>query len=161
MNIRRAKIEDAAEACLVIRRSITELGALDHRGDPRRLADWLSNKTVENVRRWISESRFFVAEQEGRLLGVSAMTDTGMITLNYVSPDARFRGVSKRLMRCMEDDARALGLEACELESTQTALRFYQALGYAVSARSDALPLTGTQAMMLAKRLGPPDDSAG
>jgi hypothetical protein len=34
----------------------------------------------------------------GTLLGIAAMTDTGKITLNYVSPHARFQGVSKALI---------------------------------------------------------------
>jgi hypothetical protein len=39
MNIRRAKIEDAAEACTLLRRSITEICGLDHRRDK----DYLQN----------------------------------------------------------------------------------------------------------------------
>ena len=156
MNTRRARIEDAAEACLVMRRSIAELCSLDHGGDKSIIAKWLSNKTVENVRRWILESHFFVAEEAGTILGVAAMNESGKITLNYVSPDARFRGVSKALMLCMEDNAKALGFEECQLESTQTALRFYQELGYAVSGRSYVLPLTGTEAAVLVKPLAPP-----
>lgn len=157
MNVRRARIEDAAEACLVLRRSIVELCSLDHGGDEKITAKWLSNKTVENVRRWILQCHCFVAEGEtGRILGLAAMDDSGKITLNYVSPDARFRGISKALVRCMEDKAKALGIEECHLETTQTALRFYQELGYAVSGGSYVLPLTGIQATVLAKRLLPP-----
>ena len=109
MNIRRATIEDAHEACAVLRRSISELCLLDHGGDPKFLARWLSNKTVENVRRWILESHFFVAEEGGALLGCAAMIDSGKITLNYVAPGARFRGVSKALMSRLEATANALG----------------------------------------------------
>jgi GNAT superfamily N-acetyltransferase len=50
--------------------------------------------------------------------------------LNYVSPDARFRGVSKALMRGLEARALELGVEACTLESTGTARRFYLSMGY-------------------------------
>jgi N-acetylglutamate synthase-like GNAT family acetyltransferase len=156
MNTRRARSDDANAACLVMRRSITELCALDHGGDAQLLAKWLSNKTAENVKRWISQSNVFVAEQAGRILGVAALDGSGKITLNYVSPDARFRGVSKVLVRCMEEEAKARGLEECWLESTQTALRFYRDLGYAVSDRSYILPLTWTPATVLTKRLRPP-----
>ena len=155
MNIRRAKIDDAAEACAVVRRSITELCHLDHGGDATLLAKWLSNKTVENVSRWISESHFFVAEEGGRIVGVAAISDSGKISLNYVSPDARFRGVSKALLLWMEDNARALGIAECRLETTQTALRFYQALGYVRTGQSYVLPLTGSPAIILSKCLRP------
>ena len=60
------------------------------------LGKWLSNKTVENVTWWIRQSHVVVAEEAGTLLGVAAMTDTGKITLNYVSPHARFQESAKR-----------------------------------------------------------------
>ncbi len=109
IKIRRANTQDVAWACSVIRKSIAELRYLDHGGDEAYLSKWfLSNKTVENVRRWISQSHFFVAEHEGRIVGVVAMTDSGKITLNYVDPPFRFRGVSKVLMLAIEEHARAL-----------------------------------------------------
>ena len=58
------------------------------------------------------------------------MTDKGEITLNYVSPDARFRGVSKALLAALEARARELGNDVCTLASTETARRFYLAAGY-------------------------------
>ena len=58
------------------------------------------------------------------------MTKAGMITLNYVSPDARFQGVSKALLAALERTAAELGLKQCRLESTKTARRFYEAAGY-------------------------------
>jgi GNAT superfamily N-acetyltransferase len=153
MNIRRARIEDAAEACVVLRRSIAELCHLDHGGDEKHLAKWLSNKTVDNVARWIGQTNLFVAEEAGRIIGVAAITDSGKVTLNYVAPTARFRGVSKALMLRLEETARALGVLECRLESSQTALRFYQALGYVKTEQSYVLPLTGSMAVVLCKRL--------
>jgi len=160
MHTRRARIDDAADACLIIRRSISELCVADHGGDQKLLANWLANKTIENVEKWISQSHFFVAEEAGRLLGVAAMDASGKITLNYVSPDARFRGVSKALVHCMEEEAKARGIEECRLESSQTALRFYRDLGYAISDHSYTLPLTGMPATVLTKRLRPPHISS-
>jgi N-acetylglutamate synthase-like GNAT family acetyltransferase len=153
IKIRRATTEDATEACDVIRRSITELCHLDHGRDEAYLSKWLSNKTIENVRRWIMQSHFFVAEQAGRIVGIVAMTDLGKITLNYVDSAVRFRGVSKALMLSMEENARTLGITECHLESSQTALRFYQALGYVKSEQRYVLPLTGSSATVLSKHL--------
>ena len=109
MHIRRAKTDDAA-ACAVLRRSITELCRADHGGDAILLGKWLSNKTVENLTRWIMQTHFVVAEERETILGVAAMNASGKITLNYVSPEARFRGVSKALVQQLESKARALGL---------------------------------------------------
>jgi hypothetical protein len=43
-----------------------------------------------------------VAEEGKTILGVAAMDASGKITLNYVSPEARFRGVSKALVLQLE-----------------------------------------------------------
>ena len=45
MQVRDAQMEDAEEACLVIRRSITELCHFDHLRDASTLAMWLADKT--------------------------------------------------------------------------------------------------------------------
>ena len=66
MNTRRARIDDSAEACLIIRRSISELCSLDHDGDEKLLAQWLSNTTVDNVRKWILRWHFFVRRKPGQ-----------------------------------------------------------------------------------------------
>jgi len=153
ITVRRATIDDAAEACAVIRSSISDLCYLDHRGDQQLLEEWLSNKTVENVRRRILQSHFFVAEEAGTILGVGAMLNSGKITANYVAPTARFRGVSKALIHRLEETAKSLGIEKCILESSQTALRFYYALGYVDSGEIYILPLTGTIATVLSKEL--------
>jgi GNAT superfamily N-acetyltransferase len=130
MRIREARSDDAAAACDVLRRSIAELCDLDHGNDPALLAPWLANKTPENVAAWIAGSHVFVAEEDGRLLGVAALTNAGHVTLNYVAPEARFRGVSKALLRALEAKAAALGCRSCTLETTRTAARFYRTRGY-------------------------------
>jgi GNAT superfamily N-acetyltransferase len=132
MTVRAAREEDAEAACIVLRRSITELCVADHQGDRSTLALWLANKTPENVLRWISDPRncVFVAAEGAAILGVGAIQSSGRISLNYVSPDARLCGVSKALMKHVEARAVELGLAACTLESTATARRFYFSIGY-------------------------------
>lgn len=58
------------------------------------------------------------------------MTSAGEIIINYVSPAARFRGVSKALIAAMESDALVRCLEKVNLLSSETAHRFYLTLGY-------------------------------
>jgi len=48
-----------------------------------------------------------------------------------VLPDARLTGVSKTLMRALEDTFRDRGLDEAHLSSMLTAERFYKSLGYA------------------------------
>jgi GNAT superfamily N-acetyltransferase len=102
----------------------------DHRNDEQFLAHWLANKTPGNIVVWITDSHVFLAEEKGQVVGVAALTGSGYITLNYVAPEARFRGVSKALLRALENKARELGCQACTLESTKTADLFYRAAGY-------------------------------
>jgi GNAT superfamily N-acetyltransferase len=132
MDIRDATPADAPAACQVIRRSITELCVADHHNDPEILRDWLANKTPTVVDAWItnpSATMKLVVEGDA-ILAVGSVSDSGEIQLNYVLPDARFRGVSRALMRALEDAAREKGVRICTLTSTETARRFYLAIGY-------------------------------
>ncbi|MCK1361406.1 GNAT family N-acetyltransferase [Bradyrhizobium sp. 199] len=133
MQIRDAKIEDAEAACLVMSRSIAELCVADHKNDAAILARWLGNKTPEIFIACIRqpENSLLVATEDDNILAVGSVTDAGQITLNYVSPDARFRGISRALLRALETRAVERGVKRCTLTSTETALRFYQANGYA------------------------------
>jgi GNAT superfamily N-acetyltransferase len=132
MHVRAAQCEDAAEACEVLRRSIVELCLEDHRNDPAILEAWLANKTPQNVSSWIArpDNHVFVASDGTRILAVGAVTGGGEITLNYVSPAARFTGVSQAVLRRLEATARDLGNARCHLTSTVTARRFYVSAGY-------------------------------
>jgi GNAT superfamily N-acetyltransferase len=78
-----------------------------------------------------------VAVENGSILAVACVTDTGEITLNYVSPDARFRGVSSALLGALEERAIERGNKPCTLKSTETALRFYLKRGYSEDGPAD------------------------
>lgn len=132
MHIRDAVVDDAPAACCVLRRSITDLCAADHHGDPAVLERWLNNKTPEILATWILQpgGSVLVAVDSAAILAVGGVTDGGEITLNYVAPEARFRGVSRAMLRALERRARERGNTRCTLLSTETAHRFYQANGY-------------------------------
>jgi GNAT superfamily N-acetyltransferase len=122
-----------------MRRSIVELCVADHRNDEAILTRWLSNKTPEFFVSWIrqSDNSLLVAAEGGNILAVGSVTDAGQITLNYVSPDARFRGVSRALLGALEARAVERGNTRCTVASTETARRFYRANGYV----EDGLPV--------------------
>ena len=82
---------------------------------------------------------------------MGAVTDAGEITLNYISPDARFRGVSKTLLRALEVRAAERGNARCTLASTETARRFYLSAGY--SETGPPVILFGMQSYPMSKRL--------
>lgn len=133
MIIRDATPDDADAACAVLRASISELCGDDHHGDPAILARWLANKTPENVAAWADKRgrSLLVAVEGGAIRAVGGLAHPGEITLNYVSPQARFRGISSALLAELERRAMALGARDVALLSTETAHRFYLARGYA------------------------------
>jgi len=132
VKVRDARPEDAEAACLVLRASIIELCAADHGNDPVLLERWLANKQPEIVAGWIAraDSSVVVAVEDDTLLAVGSVTDAGEITMNYVAPAARFRGVSRALLAALETRAAERGNTLCRLHSTETAHRFYLANGY-------------------------------
>ncbi|CAI9403221.1 hypothetical protein ANOBCDAF_01069 [Pleomorphomonas sp. T1.2MG-36] len=155
MLIRPAMVADADEAASVLRRSICDLCLSDHSGDAQTLAQWLANKTPENVRAWIEAPDCFivVAEENGAIIGVGGASHSGEITLNYVAPEARFRGVSKAILKSLEAYLNLLGCEQITLTSTRAARTFYIAMGYEDGEAQEA---AGEQAgLPMRKSLGP------
>jgi GNAT superfamily N-acetyltransferase len=132
MEIRDATPDDAIAGCEVLKRSIAELCDADHKNDPSVLARWLGNKTVANFVAWVEQpdNSLLVATENNNILAVGSVTDAGMIGLNYVSPDARFRGVSRAMLQALETRAFERGNTRCTLTSTETARRFYHSNGY-------------------------------
>jgi GNAT superfamily N-acetyltransferase len=130
--IRDAAPDDVVAACRVLRESIARLCVADHGNDPAILNAWLANKTPEIVAAWAKQSgnSLLLAVEGDAILGVGSVTDAGEITLNYVAPDARFRGVSRALLKALEARAMERGNLRCTLASTDTAHRFYQSAGY-------------------------------
>jgi len=131
--VRDATPADARTACEVMRASIAELCVPDHRNDPEILRRWLGNKTPEHFTAWVAdpEASLLLAIEGDTILAVGSVRNDGEITLNYVSPAARFRGVSTELLKALERRAVERGNSQCKLVSTETAHRFYRARGYA------------------------------
>jgi GNAT superfamily N-acetyltransferase len=133
MFVRQACEADAVAAANVVERSITEFCKADYRDDPVILTRWLENRSAEHMRLWMQHPDRYLAVVEagqGRLLGVGLATSRGTIELNYVEPEARFRGVSKLLVQNMEAHLRLAGCTSVSLVSTSAAQGFYAGLGY-------------------------------
>ncbi len=131
--ITRVAIEqDAETAVSVIQRSIEDLCAADHHGDPESLAQWLANKTPANFLAWMARSGQYtiVAELDGRLCGVGMLGPGGEIRLCYVHPHYTRRGVGRALVYAIESHAREVGLGRLRLDATNSAARFYEAMGF-------------------------------
>lgn len=136
LRIRPARPGDASAVSAVLCASIRELCDADHRNDPEAIDRWLANKTPEQVGHMISAGGMFVAIESDRIVAVGAVdpvdseTNTGRISLNYVAPDHRFKGVSRALLSAMEQTLASAGARVGLVTSTATARRFYRSAGW-------------------------------
>jgi GNAT superfamily N-acetyltransferase len=155
MIIRDAAPDDAEAACDIVRRSITDLCTLDHRGDRATLDAWLANKTPESFAEWATSDRHIalVAEANGRIAAYGLLDRGGTVALLYVAPEARLQGASRALLAEIETRARELGLSALKLSSTATACRFYERCGF-VSAGVPEPGFGVSQCYPMVKQLG-------
>lgn len=130
--VRAAEARDAADATEVVRRSIVELCAPEHRNDPETLAQWLANKTVDRFLAWFASPRYYcvVAEDESGICGVGLIADDGEIQLCYVRPGVQRRGHGSAMLASLESRARIWGLSRIRLKSTGIARAFYERHGY-------------------------------
>lgn len=150
--IRLATPEDASAACAVVRRSIAECCAEDHRNDPVMVDRWLGNKTVPQFQAWINHPATFavVAERDGAMVGF-AMAQAAEVQLCYLVPEARFQGAGKAMLAAVEGHAAQAGTGALQLQSTRTARAFYLRNGFAPA--GPAVLAFGLEALPMAKAL--------
>lgn len=136
-----------------MRRSIAELCVADHGNDKAMLGRWLANKTPETFAAWLKDTgnTVLVADRGSLIAAVGAVNNDGEITLNYVSPDFRFQGVSKMLLAGLEAVSLSQGNSGATLFSTKTAHAFYRGAGY----RDGGTPFFkfGTESYPMFKRL--------
>lgn len=76
------------------------------------------------------EAGEFPRELYKKAAGVGAIRSSGEVMLNYVSPDARFRGVSKAIVARLEAQACERGVDVVTFQSSATARQFYLAVGF-------------------------------
>jgi GNAT superfamily N-acetyltransferase len=71
-----------------------------------------------------------VLERDGVIVATGTLTAAGKITRVYVRPDLQGRGLGKRIMAHLEQQARAAGRASVFLNASLVARRFYESLGY-------------------------------
>jgi GNAT superfamily N-acetyltransferase len=129
--IRPALPDDAEEASRILIASITELCRADHQGEPEAIARWNANKAPDSVARMIAAGGIRIAELDGRIAAVGEIDRAeGKITLNYVDPACRGRGLSSALLAAMEAELAQEGVTTARLTATATARDFYLRRGW-------------------------------
>ena len=137
IEIRTAGPDDAADACRVLCRSITECCGADHHAQPEVLQSWLGNKTPDNVASWIASPSNYtlVALRDGELVGISLLTQAGKLSLCYLLPEAHGLGIGKAMLDCVEAQARSWGVSVLRLHGTATARAFFSRNGYVLAGK--------------------------
>jgi GNAT superfamily N-acetyltransferase len=130
--IRKAAPTDAPAACALLRRSIEEGCAADHRHHPEILANWTGNKTPTNVATWFASpsNHAVVAERDGELLGLALLTQAGKLALCYVLPEGMRSGVGRAMLAGIEEQARAWNIGKLYLHSPASSSAFFERNGY-------------------------------
>ena len=89
-----------------------------------------------------SLSGYAVAEEAGTILGVAGVEDCGeygLLRSAAVDPDARNRGIGKKLVERLIDDAKHSGRKTLYLLTT-TAKGYFPSFGFAETPRDDLPP---------------------
>jgi len=131
IEIAQADPTQAEAICQVLRRSIQEVCAPDYGNDAAILAEWLENKTPENVGVWIADPNTcsVVALCDDRVVGFGHASPHEVL-LNYASPEFLGRGVGYHVLSELERWALNQGSRHMTCTSTVTALSFYERQGY-------------------------------
>lgn len=147
MLVREATLADADEMALLRACSIRQLCGADHGNLPSAMESWIGapDKFLRLLQQ--GETTLLVVEIEGVLAGLGGIAGD-VVTLNYVHPAYRFRGVSKALMQALEARLAQSGINLGRLRSTATAVRFYQSIGWVETG-----PGTANEGTPMEKRL--------
>jgi N-acetylglutamate synthase-like GNAT family acetyltransferase len=127
LTIRRARQEDKEAVWRVHGRAIREACASHY--PPEVIETWAGRLRPEKYAEAIDRHDFFVAEEDGAVVGFGELgREAGEVQGLYVSPAGR--GVGRRLLRRLEETARACGLKSLRLTSSLNAVRFYERAGF-------------------------------
>lgn len=132
--IRVAQIQDVPEILNVIHESIRSCRK-DHQYDENTIQIWLENKTQSHLILWMHYNDSWVYVMNYQIVGFIMVSDQGRILLNYVLPTQQHRGIGKALLDMVIQHFKAKKINQITLESTQTALNFYQKHGFEIYAQ--------------------------
>ena len=134
MNIRRFTEQDAKAVSELIIRTIRISNVRDY---PAELMEELvQTETPEHVLQRASWTHFYVAEEEGKIIGCGAIgpywgkEDESSLFTIFVDPDCQGKGVGRAIVGTLEQDEFALRARRIEIPASITGLPFYQKMGY-------------------------------
>jgi putative acetyltransferase len=135
--VRAMRAEDARAFLEVLRDAIRGIAVADY--PPEVIGAWAPLVTEEDVERVLEnpdDEVRFVAESEGRIVGLGAIIpQNSELRACYVAPEGARQGVGTAIVRELEREACERGLTFLQLDSSLTAEPFYRSLGYVSEGR--------------------------
>lgn len=143
--IRAAKIQDIPEILHVLQESIRSC-VLDHQREESKIQAWLEKMTHSNLLLWMHYNDSWIYSMNQQTVGFIMVSDIGKILLNYTLPDVQGQGIGTSLLNSVIAHLKLRELEQITLDSTQTAMAFYQKQGFQI--RTYATPEQQTVPMI-------------
>lgn len=129
--IRAAKIQDIPEILHVLQESIRSC-VQDHQREESKIQAWLEKMTHSNLLLWMHYNDSWIYSINQQTVGFIMVSDIGKILLNYTLPDLQGQGIGTSLLNSVIAHLKLRNLEQITLDSTQTALAFYQKQGFQI-----------------------------
>lgn len=160
LRVCKATPGDAGIISRIVERSIRVGCAPDHRNDPRTVATWTGNHSIQHIPPWLADQRLYlnIALLRDTPVGVAMAALGGQVAFCYVQPEWFRRGVGGALMCDLERWLVENGQVRARLDSTRTSEAFFRHLGYQPCAQP--LVVTGIHGIALHKALAPPSQKA-
>ena len=130
---------DARATYGVFRAAITRTAASDY--TPAQIAAWAGPEEtdLDGWHRRRAAPRTWVAEVAGgRVVGFADLLPDGLLDMLYVDPDHGRRGIARRLVATVQQEAAEAGLTELRTHASRTARPLFEACGFrVVRARPD------------------------
>lgn len=141
VRVRPASPGDAAEMARIQVRSLRNQGdeyyteeQLQHLAPPDHGPDGISDEVFEGDNRYA-----VVAEADDGIAGFAVVhTDDGYLSGIFVDPDYTGRGIGTELLKDVEDELRAVGVNKLTTYAALNAVGFYEACGFCRGEQVDA-----------------------
>jgi putative acetyltransferase len=131
LEIRTAEIEDSGNISSLLRETFKELNSKDY---PQEHIDaWVKFDSPERVREKIEnyDLRNFLAIENDEIVGfMSVSTKKAILSSLYVKPEKAGRGLGSSLLQFAEDLSKQSGKTEMTLNSSLTAVEFYEKKDY-------------------------------
>jgi N-acetylglutamate synthase-like GNAT family acetyltransferase len=129
ITIRKATRQDCEALCEIHVSAIRGLGKSHYSG--AELDAWSSGRVPERYEKHIAERHVIVAEHGSKPVGFGTLDlTTGEVLQLYVRPEYGRKGIGRRILRELLDEARRQGLREVHCLSSLNAEAFYASSGF-------------------------------